>query len=83
MGLCRYQLSSLSTSLRACAVRASMLMMWSSTSRKRGCSGHCAVTGVTQLPTCWRSQEGSSTSTAPGISKAWAWHMLLVQGALV
>ena len=29
-----------------------------------GYAGHCAVTGVTVLPTCWEPQGGCSTSTA-------------------
>ena len=29
-----------------------------------GYAGHCAVTGVTVLPTCWGPQEGCSTDTA-------------------
>ena len=47
MGLCMYQASSFSTPPRTCAMCACMLMMWSSTSRKRGYAGHCTVTGVT------------------------------------
>ena len=47
MGLGMYQLPSFSAPPRRCAMRACMHTKWSSTSRKRGCAGHCTVTGVT------------------------------------